>query len=56
MPINRNPDGQIALRPDAVGAIHPTLSARYGREPQLLKDRIGGAIMMLAWPFQRDGV
>lgn len=48
-------DGTITLRQGS-GAIFAHLSRRYGVEPTVSDDRIGGSVMMLCWRYERDGV
>ncbi|OYN90351.1 hypothetical protein CGZ91_09335 [Parenemella sanctibonifatiensis] len=38
------------------GAVFGTLSRRYGGNPHAHERRIGGAIMLLEWRYERDGV
>lgn len=55
MALQKQPDGSIALRHGA-GAVFEHLTKRYGSEPGMGAERIGGSILMLEWDFERDGV
>ena len=55
MALDTASDGTITLRQGS-GAIFGHLTRRYGVEPTVYDERIGGSVMMLCWRYERDGV